>query len=82
MVQREQYERLERRLRAIGRSRIEMTFAEVIQVVGDQLPRSACTYPAWWGSDPQHTQAVWLDAGYVASPNLTAQRVTFTRAAS
>jgi hypothetical protein len=31
------------------------------------------------GSDPKHTQAVWLDAGYTASPNLTAQKVAFTK---
>jgi hypothetical protein len=79
MVQREQYERLERHLRALGRPRIEMTFDEVAQTMGDRLPNSAYQHPAWWGSDPKHTQAVWLDAGYVASPNLTAQRVIFTK---
>jgi len=79
MVQREQYERLERHLRALGHPRIEMTLAEVAKVVGEQLPRSAYQHSAWWGSDPRHTQSVWLDAGYAASPNLTAQRVTFTR---
>ncbi len=56
-----------------------MTFAEVIRVVGEQLPPSARQYAAWWGSDPKHTHAVWLDAGYRASPNFTADKVTFTR---
>jgi hypothetical protein len=79
MVQREQYERLERHLRTDGRPRIEMTLAEVAHVIGEQLPRSAFDHPAWWGSDPKHSQAVWLDAGYVASPSLTAERVTFTK---
>ncbi|MGI8333871.1 DUF7662 domain-containing protein [Actinomadura scrupuli] len=78
MVRREQYQRLERHLRADGRPRIEMTYAEVASVIGAQLPRSAHDHPAWWGSDPKHTQAVWLDAGYTAHPNLTAQRVIFT----
>jgi hypothetical protein len=36
-------------------------------------------HPAWWGSDPKHTQSVWLDAGYTAGPNLTARKVTFTK---
>jgi hypothetical protein len=27
----------------------------------------------------RHTQAVWLDVGYTASPNLTAQKVVFTK---
>jgi hypothetical protein len=79
MVRREQYERLQRHLRAVGQPRIEMTFADVTKAIGEQLPRSAFEHPAWWGSDPHHTQAVWLDAGYTASPNLTAQRVIFTR---
>jgi len=79
MIRREQYQRLERHLRAAGRPRIEMTFAEVAQVIGEKLPPSAYQYPAWWGSDPKHTQAVWLDVGYTASPNLTAQKVVFTK---
>jgi hypothetical protein len=79
MVRREQYERLERHLRADGRARLEMTFAEVAAVIGVPLPPSAFNHSAWWGTDPKHTQAVWLDAGYQAHPNLTAQRVVFTR---
>lgn len=79
MVRRDQYERLERHLRVDGHGRIEMTFSEVSAVIGAPLPRSAFDHPAWWGSDPKHTQAVWLDAGYLARPNLTAQRVVFTK---
>lgn len=79
MIRREQYQRLEGHLRAAGRPRIEMTFAEVAQVIGEQLPPSAHQHPAWWGGDPRHTQAVRLDAGYTASPNLTAQKVVFTK---
>jgi hypothetical protein len=79
MVRHEQYERLARHLRTDARPRIEMNFAEVARAIGEELPRSAYHHSAWWGSDPKHTQAVWLDAGYVASPNLSAERVTFTR---
>jgi hypothetical protein len=79
VIRREQYQRLERHLQAAGRPRIEMTFAGVAQVIGERLPDSAYQYPAWWGSDRKHTQAAWLDAGYTASPNLTAQKVTFTK---
>ncbi|NKZ02152.1 DUF7662 domain-containing protein [Actinomadura latina] len=81
MVQREQYERLERHLRADGRQRIEMTFAEISALIGAALPSSAFSYQAWWATDPKHTQALWVDAGYQARPNLTAQRVTFTKMA-
>jgi TIR domain len=79
MVRREQYEGLARLLRGDARPRIEMTFAEVARAIGEELPRSAYQHSAWWGSDRKHTQAVWLDAGYVARPNLTAEKVTFTR---
>nr|WP_165965172.1 hypothetical protein [Actinomadura bangladeshensis] len=54
-----------------------MTFAEVSTVIGAPLPRSAFVHQAWWATDPKHAQAVWLDAGYQARSNLTAQRVTF-----
>lgn len=79
MVQREQYERLGRHHQTGGGLRIDMTFAEVAHIIGEQLPRSAYHHSAWWGSDPKHAQAVWLEAGYGASPNLTAERVSFTR---
>jgi hypothetical protein len=81
VIRREQYERLERHLRSDSRERIDMTFAEVSAVLGVPLPRSAFDYQAWWASDPAHTQAVWLAAGYRARANLTAQRVTFTKTA-
>ena len=78
VIRREQYERLGKHLAAQGRPRIEMTFAEVARAIGEHLPPSAYQYPAWWGSDPKHTQAVWLDVGYTASPNLATQKVVFT----
>jgi hypothetical protein len=51
-----------------------MTFAEVAHIIGEQLARSAYDHSAWWGSDLKHAQAVWLEAGHVASPNLTCER--------
>ena len=79
MIRREQYERLERHLRKVDRQRIEMSFADIVELIGERLPDSAYKHPAWWASDPKHTQAAWLDAGYTASPNLTAQKVVFTK---
>ncbi|NED55276.1 hypothetical protein G3I24_30850 [Micromonospora aurantiaca] len=58
-----------------------MTFAEVSAIVGAALLRSAFDYQAWWATDPKHSHAVWLDAGYRARPSLTAQRVTFIKTA-
>jgi hypothetical protein len=68
-----------RHLCALDRPRIEMTFAEIATTVGEPLPRSAYDHAAWWASDAKHSQAVWLDVGYAASPKLTARKVTFTR---
>ncbi|MFG3439912.1 hypothetical protein ACGF0J_21915 [Nonomuraea sp. NPDC047897] len=79
MISREQYECLARHLQDDGRDHIELTFTEVARVIGEELPASASRHTAWWGSDPKHTQAIWLDAGYVARPNLTAGHVTFER---
>ena len=64
MVRPEQYERLERQLRTDCRRRMEMTFAEVARAVGEQLPCSAHQDSAWWGSDPNHTQAAWRANGH------------------
>ncbi|MEV7801720.1 hypothetical protein AB0O28_02085 [Microbispora sp. NPDC088329] len=69
MVAREQYERLARHLRQDGREHVGMTFAQVARVIGAELPPSAYKHSAWWASDPKHTQAVWLDAGYTARPD-------------
>lgn len=79
MVWRQQYERLARHLEADGRPRIVMTIAEAERIVGEKLPNSAHDHPAWWGSDPNHTQAVWLAAGYIASPDLRGATVTFRK---
>jgi hypothetical protein len=79
VIRREQYERLERHLRADGRGRIEMTSPKSLQSSARLCPPSAFNRSAWWGTDPKHTQATWLDAGYQAHPNLTAQHVVFTR---
>ncbi|WP_433227933.1 DUF7662 domain-containing protein [Actinomadura formosensis] len=59
-----------------------MSFAEVSAVIGAALPDSAAKYSQWWETDPQHTQAAWLDAGYQALPNRGAQSVTFVKTVS
>ncbi|MEV6985315.1 hypothetical protein AB0M95_29200 [Sphaerisporangium sp. NPDC051017] len=79
MVTRAQYERLARHLERAGDDRIGMTFAEVAVIIGNDLPPSAFTRRAWRSSDPGHTQAVWLDAGYAARPDFGERRVTFIR---
>lgn len=49
-------------------SRVRMTFAEVAEVLGSSLPKSAFTYREWWANQadtrgrPQ--AAAWQDAGF------------------
>lgn len=57
------------------------SFAEIEQILGFTLPKSAYSYPAWWsnGSGMPHS-AMWLDAGWRTSDlNLTRKTVHFSR---
>lgn len=78
------YEPLFHRLRAVGDGPVEMTFADVDELVGG-LPASARRYSAWWldaSSATTHVQArAWLDGGRrVEGVDLTNGTVRFTRA--
>lgn len=50
-------------------TRIAMTFAEVIAVLGQQLPASAYKFREWWANQSDTTKrpqaAAWLNAGFV-----------------
>lgn len=56
-------------LSSSGMDYIPMTFAEVEEVIGDKLPRSAFEYRPWWSNNPSnHVNAdSWLSAGYKTS---------------
>jgi hypothetical protein len=45
-----------------------MSFADIEALIGTALPKSARTYPAWWGNQVNATAAVqshaWMDAGF------------------
>lgn len=51
--------------------------SQLESMLGSQLPPSARTYQAWWGSG--HTQAVWIEYGFVARPSLGSGTVRFQR---
>ena len=53
-------------LSSSGLDYIPMKFAEVEEVIGDKLPRSAFKYRPWWSNNPSnHVNAYsWLSAGY------------------
>jgi hypothetical protein len=59
-----------------------MTFAGVEEVLGFPLPKMARERPQWWGNETsgKRTQcAAWMGAGFLARPNLKAEKVTFEK---
>ncbi|WP_029201431.1 DUF7662 domain-containing protein [Oribacterium sp. NK2B42] len=46
--------------------RIEMSFSEIEEIIGDKLPKSAYEYQAWWSNSTlRHTHSrAWLNAGF------------------
>jgi hypothetical protein len=62
--------------------RLEMSFGDVAEVVGQPLPQSA-RFPSWWRNTPRRSHSrAWLTAGWeVAEISLEEDRVVFVRAA-
>jgi hypothetical protein len=59
---------------------IYLSFKEIERIIGQELPYSARTYPAWWANgDNSHYHAQsWLEAGWkVESVNFDRESVTF-----
>lgn len=62
--------------------RIDLSFEQIEQILGDALPASAYSHRAWWANDSAgHVQSrQWLDVGWrVGSINMTSQLVRFMR---
>ena len=78
------YDPLRDHLSAQRASSIVLDFAEVEQIIGRPLPRSARTHREWWANEKNpstsHVQCrAWQAAGYEALPNLSEEVVTFKR---
>ncbi|MGO9060394.1 MAG: Swt1 family HEPN domain-containing protein [Candidatus Binataceae bacterium] len=63
---------------------ITLTFDEIEEILGEQLPPSAANYQAWWANeDPYGTMMVqkraWLLAGFKAYPKLQLRMVQFVK---
>ena len=78
------YDPLEAYLTRSGSNEIELGFAEVERIIGDELPTSA-SRPQWWANETSpagHVQCrAWRDAGYDAFL-LPRRRVLFRRRAN
>jgi len=58
---------------------IELSFDDIEEIIGDELPPSAREHRAWWGNHYHNAQAKsWLDAGWlVDNVDLAQEKVTF-----
>jgi hypothetical protein len=76
------YEPLTEFLRKQRSNRIEMTFAEIQDVIGAKLPPSASLYRAWWSNNPSNSvmTTAWRDAGFRSEQvDMDAGTVVFSR---
>lgn len=71
-------------LRASGREALTMTFAEIEEVIGGNLPPSAFSHRAWWSNNPTNNVMThaWLEAGYeTANVDMARRTLVFRKAA-
>ncbi|HEY3637589.1 MAG TPA: hypothetical protein VGK90_05500 [Rhizomicrobium sp.] len=76
------YDALGTYLRRRDLNEIPMTFAEIEQIIGGKLPRSAYAHRPWWSNGTSNSvlTRVWLQAGYrSARVDMAAQRLVFQR---
>ena len=73
----EKFSEIKKYLKSCGKSKISLTFAEVENIIGTELCRSAYTYPVYWKPSKTHTMAnTIVAAGYeVISVDLTSKKI-------
>ena len=62
------YGPLKEYLLGLPKSKTDVTlrFAEIEEIIGAKLPKSAFEYPAWWANQSHNVQApAWTNAGFV-----------------
>ena len=76
------YEPLRSFLEGQSAERVQVTFREIEQILGGELPNSK-RYPAWWSNNPSNNPMtkVWLEAGFLTEQvDVAGERLTFRRA--
>ncbi len=74
------YEWLGKYLNGLKEKEVTLTFEQIEDIFGFQLPSSARQYPAWWANDKYHSHAVngWLNYGWqTKNPNFSEEIVQF-----
>jgi hypothetical protein len=73
------YDPLKDYLQRISSSKT-LSFAEIEQILGLELPKSAYLYEAWWANDKTHVQAnSWLRNEIVTDLIKLGKSITFKR---
>lgn len=77
----EKFSAIKKYLESCGKSKIALTFAEVENIIGNELCRSAYTYPAYWKPSKTHAMPNSIvAAGYeVISVDLTSKRIDLAK---
>ncbi|HTT84521.1 MAG TPA: hypothetical protein VMF67_13655 [Rhizomicrobium sp.] len=76
------YDALGNYLRKRNQDEIPMCFAEIEQIIGAKLPRSAYVHRPWWSNGAANSvlTKVWLDAGYRSiHVDMAGRRLVFER---
>ena len=75
------YAPLHRYLQGREESPWHVSFRQIEALLGQPLPISASTYPAWWANDRTHRQAfAWIAAGWMAEGlDLPNETIVFRR---
>ena len=74
------YDRLKEYLMNSGKEAIEISFAEIENILQFPLPSSAYVHNAWWSNNGHSHARSWTGAGYkVASVRLKDKTIKFTK---
>jgi hypothetical protein len=76
------YESLQAFLQRQSAAEIPLSFAEIEEIIGTQLPRSAHRHRAWWSNNPSNNEMTrsWLAAGYITERvDMATERLVFRR---
>lgn len=74
------YDALGEFLVSIRRSEVRLSFSNIEEIIGFQLPRSAYTYPAWWANGGNSQAEAWMNVGYMTRDlDIPNESVTFCK---
>ena len=73
------YDPLSERLRDSRRREVRLSFSEIEDLLGAELPRGARERPSWWASGDTPHAAAWTAAGYEADVDLDDETVVYRR---